>query len=195
MSPVEFNLSALAAFIFIYTFTPGPGNIVAFSAISRYKWKKGWPMIAGIVAATFIIQLACALAVYYLGAKMPQVIPWLKHLGVIYLLWLAYSIYHTKNIEEEHTQQGFLSGFFIQLANMKVYLFGITVQSVYIEPFYPELRHMLLAMLCIATVEALASLTWAAVGGSIGRYYNKHIKVFNAVLALALVALAVSLEI
>lgn len=171
----------------INSFTPGPGNILALNTVSRYGIKKGRPLFLGIFAGYYSVQILCAVIVYGLGSTIPGVLTVIKYLGAVYILWLAVSIASSK-LEPAINEQSssFFKGFLLQFANVKVYLFGMTALSLYVVDYFNTFQAMLAFVLTIATIGTIATATWIGMGALIQKFYQRHFRLINIVLALML---------
>lgn len=94
--------------------------------------------------------------------------------------------------KREKKSPSFWVGFFLQLSNVKVILYGITVYSVYLIPLFskssqlPKLHQLLLCIPLLAIVGASSCILWALLGSVLQNILNKHARVSNTVMALML---------
>ncbi len=171
----------------INAFTPGPGNILALNTITNYGWKKGKPLFFGIFAGYYVVQTLCGIFVYGISTFLPQVLGILKYIGAAYILWLAIHIAISKPPEENTEKSAsFLKGFLLQFVNVKIYMFGITALTGYVTDFYTSLPMLLLFEYSIATIGTIATATWIGLGSLIQRFYRRHFRPINIILALTL---------
>ena len=176
---------------FIYAvvnaFTPGPGNILALNTVTNYGWKKGKPLFLGIFAGYYVVQIICAVFVFGVGTFLPDVLNIMKYVGAAYILWLAIHIAISKpEISEGKGSASFLKGFMLQFVNIKIYMFGITALTGYITPYSTALLVLLEFELIIATIGTIATSTWIGMGLLIQKFYLKHYRIINIILALTL---------
>ncbi len=176
---------------FIYSvinaFTPGPGNILALNTVTNYGYKKGRPLYWGIFAGYYVVQVICAVFVFWVSTFLPDVLGIMKYIGAAYILWLAVHIALSKpTIGTVEKSASFLKGFLLQFVNVKIYLFGITALTGYITEYSTSLWVLLLFEIIIATIGTIATLTWIGMGVLIQRAYQKYYRVINIVLALTL---------
>ena len=176
---------------FIYAvvtaFTPGPGNILALNTVTNYGWKKGKPLFLGIFAGYYVVQIICAVFVFGVGTFLPDVLNIMKYVGAAYILWLAIHIAISKpEISEDKGSASFLKGFMLQFVNIKIYMFGITALTGYITPYSTALLVLLGFELIIATIGTIATSTWIGMGLLIQKFYLKHYRIINIILALTL---------
>jgi len=178
----------------INAFTPGPGNILALNTVTNYGWRRGRPLFFGIFTGYYVVQILCALFVYGVSAFLPGMLNVLKYLGAAYILFLAIHIAVSRP-EEENTEKSasYLKGFLLQFVNIKIYLFGITALSGFITDYSTALPVLVAAELFIATLGSIATGTWIALGMLIQKFYRKHYRPINIILALTLVECIVSI--
>lgn len=182
------------AYCVMNAFTPGPGNILALNTVTNYGWKKGRPLFFGIFAGYYAVQILCALFVYGVSALLPGVMNALRYVGAAYIVYLAYHMAVSRPAEAREKQAAsFAKGFLLQFVNVKIYMFGMTALTGFVVPYDASLTTLLLFELIIATIGTVATCTWIAGGMLIQRFYGKHYKVINLVLALALLECAYSM--
>lgn len=171
----------------INAFTPGPGNILALNTVTNYGWKKGKPLFFGIFAGYYAVQIICALFVYGVSSFLPGVMDVLKYVGAAYILYLAIHIAVSRPAEEQGEKSAsFLKGFLLQFVNVKIYMFGITALTGFVVDYNSSLAALLLFEIVIATIGTIATCTWIAGGLLIQKFYLKHYRIINIVLALTL---------
>jgi len=171
----------------INAFTPGPGNILALNTVNSYGWKKGKPLFLGIFAGYYVVQIICALFVYGIGAFLPNALRILKYIGAAYILWLAIHVAISKPADDEHSEEAsFWKGFMLQFVNVKIYMFGITALTGYITDYSTALTALIGFELLIATIGTIATCTWIGLGILIQKFYFRHYKAINIILALTL---------
>ncbi len=171
----------------INAFTPGPGNILALNTVNSYGWKKGKPLFFGIFAGYYVVQIICALFVYGIGAFLPSALKILKYIGAAYIFWLAIHVAISKPTTDDSAEgASFWKGFMLQFVNVKIYMFGITALTGYITDYSTALITLVGIELLIATIGTIATCTWIGMGILIRRFYLRHYKVINIILALTL---------
>ena len=74
----------------------------------------------------------------------------------------------------------------LQFVNIKIYMFGITALTGYITPYSTALMVLLGFELIIATIGTIATSTWIGMGLLIQKFYLKHYRIINIILALTL---------
>ena len=171
----------------INAFTPGPGNILALNTVTNYGYKKGRPLFFGIFAGYYVVQILCAVFVYGVNTLLPNVMGVIKYIGAAYILWLAIHIAFSKPSPEgtEHSAS-FWKGFMLQFVNVKIYMFGVTALTGYVVPHMSSFPALLFFELVIATIGTIATCTWIGMGVLIQKFYLRHFRIINIILALTL---------
>lgn len=178
----------------INAFTPGPGNILALNTVTNYGWKKGRPLFFGIFTGYYVVQLICAVFVFGIAAFLPSVLGVMKYIGAAYILWLAIHIALSKPEKDDDSRSAsYMKGFLLQFVNVKIYLFGMTALTGYITDYHTSLNALVIAELFIATLGSFATLTWIGMGALIQKFYLKHYRIINILLALTLVECIISI--
>lgn len=171
----------------VNAFTPGPGNILALNTVTNYGWKNGKPLFFGIFAGYYVVQILCALFVFGVSTLLPNVLTVLKYVGAAYILWLAIHIAISKPETGASGQSAsFFKGFLLQFVNVKIWMFGITALTGYITDYSTAFSTLLFYELVIATIGSVATGTWIALGLLIQKFYGKHYRIINIILALTL---------
>lgn len=189
--------SAIGGFLLyclVNAFTPGPGNLLALSTITNFGWRRGRPLFLGIFAGYYAVQLICAALVYGVGALLPSLLGAMKYAGAAYILYLAIHIARSRpGMGSEGRQASFWRGFALQFVNVKIYLFGVTALSGYVTPYNRTLWVLVLFELGIATIGSIATLSWIAAGAAMQRFYLRHCRAANILMALILLECAYSI--
>ena len=171
----------------INAFTPGPGNILALNTVTNYGYQKGKPLFFGIFAGYYAVQISCAVFLYGVSTLLPDVMGVMKYIGAAYILWLAIHIAISRPSSEDTEQSAsFWKGFMLQFVNVKIYMFGVTALTGYIVSYKSAFPVLLLFELVIATIGTIATCTWIGMGVLIQKFYLRHFRVINIILALTL---------
>lgn len=189
---------ALASFVVITTFTPGPNNISSASMGLLHGYKKSLGYLFGIVTGFFLIMLICG----WISATIIQLLPSLEIIlrifGAIYILWLAF---HTLKAnysfkEEQQTMMGFSNGFFLQLLNPKVTIYGLTLYSTFLGDAVANWGVLLISALAFTGVGFCAISSWTLFGATIRTYLNSPFlkSLLNTILFILLVFTAIEIS-
>ena len=191
------NLAAFITYVLVTTFTPGPNNIMSMTNASRLGFKKSLPFSIGVGAGFLVMLLLCALFSSILYAAIPSIKPYMLGVGALYMLYLAYrtlkSAIHPHADEETNGHSSFLWGAILQCVNPKGILYGITVMSAYILPYYQAPVTLALISFVLGIICIISTVCWALFGSAFKALFSTHAKAVGVVMALLLVYCAVSL--
>ena len=141
----------------------------------------------GIFAGYYVVQILCSIFVYGVSSLLPNVMEVMKYIGAAYILWLAIHIAFSKPSTENAEQSAsFLKGFMLQFVNVKIYMFGVTALTGYVVGYMSSFPALLFFELVIATIGTIATCTWTGLGVLIQKFYLRHFRVINIILALTL---------
>jgi len=144
------NLPAFFIYVLTTTFTPGPNNLLAMSNGLHTGFKRTMRFLGGIFTGFILVMLICGLVNFVLLSLLPSIKLWLNLLGAGYMLYLAYYVMTAKPHNDEEPYQGlntFKAGFSMQFINLKGILYGVTVFSNFIIPYYQSPLLILLFIL------------------------------------------------
>lgn len=190
-----FNITAFLSYVFVTTFTPGPNNIMSMTNGNNYGYKKTLKYILGVTTGFAVIMILCNYLNLLLVGFVPKLKIYMDILGVAYMLYLAIKI--LKSSSNTHNSQSkslntFTAGLTMQFVNPKVILYGITVTSSFILPYYNDIGTLFLFSIFFALIAFLSTSCWALFGSLFQKFLSKYNKLFNIVMALLLVYSALS---
>ncbi|MTH54868.1 lysine transporter LysE [Bacillus mangrovi] len=191
MSVVSFLL-----FAFVTSFTPGPNNIMAMAFANQYGFKRTFKFCLGVGAGCFLILLACSSFNMLLGTYLPKVEFFMTIIGSAYMLYLAFQILKSKPGSKNDSNPkniSFTAGMMLQFINPKLILYGITVISTFILPYYASPASFLFFSLFLAFLGFLATILWAFFGAVFQKFLQQYRMQFNVLMALLLMYSAVSI--
>jgi threonine/homoserine/homoserine lactone efflux protein len=189
------NLTPFLIYVIVVTFTPGPNNIMSMVNGMRYGYKKMLRFLAGIVTGFFIVMFISGLLNVALTNLIPDSGHWLKILGALYMLYLAYHVLRSGPIEENPEKgsiNSFKFGFTMQFLNIKAILFGVSVYSLFIIDLYKSPWMIFLFALFLALNALAATSAWALGGNLFRNVGQKHYRIVNFVMAGLLIYTAIS---
>jgi len=193
------EILALISFVAVTTYTPGPNNISAASMGVLYGYKRTLPYMLGMVSGFFMMLTLTGLISGFLLEKIPAFELILRIAGALYILWLAWHTLqasYTFDEEEETKPLGFIQGFLLQVLNVKVIVYGLTLYGTFLAGKIPSLLQLVLSALIFAGVGFTSVSLWTLFGAGIRRYLNrpKVRQAVNIFLALLLVYTAVDMS-
>ncbi|WP_338752686.1 LysE family transporter [Bacillus sp. FJAT-52991] len=189
-------LSSFLLFVFITSFTPGPNNIMAMALANKHGFKKTLTFSLGVSIGFFVITLLCSVFNILLISVMPIIEFPLTIFGVGYMLYLAFKVLTSKDIDDgndESNRNFFFIGTLLQFVNPKGILFGITVVATFILPYYTSYFSYLLFSLFLGIVGFMSTFSWSLFGSIFQKFLLQYRKPFNLIIAILLVYSAVSI--
>ncbi|MCG8539083.1 MAG: LysE family transporter [Clostridia bacterium] len=191
-----FKLVPFLSYAFVVTFTPGPNNIMSMANANRFGFKKNFKFILGVFTGFFIILLLSSYFNLILFNILPKIRGFMGLLGAGYMTYLAIKIMKSnKEVSSEDNRQlvSFFTGMAIQFVNPKGILYGITVMSTFIIPYYKSNVSLFLFSIFLASLAFVSTLCWAAFGIIFQRFLSKYRRYFNILMGLLLIYSAISI--
>ena len=188
------SLLPFLLFAFVTSITPGPTNILVLSNSARYGFKATLPIIFGACASAAVIVL---LVGYGLGESLKQ-IPLLQYamqwLGVTWLSYLAWQIYHSAtetfdpDVSGNQKRPGLLTAAGLQWINPKTWMMAMAVVSVFADNGADRFDHIVYLSFAFFVIALPCMTAWAVLGSSVNQWLRstKALGNFNRSMGLLL---------
>lgn len=190
------NLHAFLIYVLVVIFTPGPNNILSMVNGMRNGYQKILRFLVGIVSGFFIVMFISGLLNVAVANLIPESEHWLKILGALYMLYLAYHVLRSGPIEEnpdpKRSINTFRFGFTMQFLNIKAILFGVSVYSLFIIEHYKNPLVIFLFAIFLALIAFVATSAWALGGSLFKTFGQKHYRIINLFMAGLLIYTAIA---
>lgn len=149
----------------------------------------------GITAGFLIVMSVCTLFSSTLYLALPKVKFFMQLFGAAYMLYLAWKIWksHSDLTMETGKTAGFFAGMVLQFMNPKIYIYAITAMTLYILPVFHSAPSLAAFTLVLAIIGASRSYVWALFGAIFCKFFAKHTKAVNHIMALLLAYCAAAL--
>ncbi len=185
------NLSVLLTYVIVSSITPGPNNIMSMYICSTHGLWNGRRFICGAACGFTVLFMLCAVLNYTLSAFIPVVEPYMKWLGVAYLVFLAAMILFGSKKDKDNTAKldranSVVAGFLLQYVNVKGILFGITVFAMYVTPYTATIWPAFGFALLFGVIGLASLVLWGAGGVALRRVFARYGTAFNIVMAALL---------
>jgi threonine/homoserine/homoserine lactone efflux protein len=161
----------------------------------RYGYAKMLQFLAGIVSGFFIVMFISGLLNVAIANLIPDSGHWLKILGAVYMLFLAYHVIRSGPVEENTEKRSintFGVGFTMQFLNIKAILFGVSVYSLFIIDLYKSPLMIFLFALFLTCTTFVATSAWALGGNLFRDFGRKHYRIVNFIMAGLLIYTAIA---
>ena len=134
------NIPAFLVYCAIMAVTPGPNNLMSLylgaSGGSRF-----WRFFAGSMAGLFVKCALCGLLNVLLAEKIPALVPYLKWLGALYMLYLAFGMVRSglkpAGDDQRSGEGSFQSGILLQVLNVKSWVAALSIFPCTSSPLPP----------------------------------------------------------
>lgn len=169
--------------------SPGPNNILLLTTASKYGFKKNLKFMAGIWTGSMTLMTLSGLLCRTMSEIMPGVWSIMKYVGAAYLLYLAWGTFRRLPPGESSSDKepSYVSGIVLQLINMKIIFYGLTMFTSFILPYVTSPLALLGYAFYLMVMGAIGNIIWAFAGNVLKKFYTEHYKLMNLVMALLLV--------
>ena len=109
-----------------------------------------------------LVQAICTVAIATVGSVLSSALSVLKYAGGIYMIYLSIQIIRSSphNTETEE-YPSFKKGLLLQLINVKIYFYIISLLTAYFIPYSKNAFSLALWGIFAVIIGSMASLTWA----------------------------------
>ena len=158
----------------------------------KYGRRRSLGMWRGLLAGFCILLMINIFLCHFIGEAVGPYVVWLKYLGAAYILWLAFKLWKSPSDDSARVEGcSFWSGLLVQLTNVKMLLFELTVFSMFVLPYTDSIGSLFAIGTLLVLAGPMANLAWLLAGEYLRRFFSQKMHVVNAVLALLLAACAV----
>lgn len=190
-----FHLYDFLIYCFITAYTPGANNLLSMSNAIRLGFRRSVPFNLGILVGFAVVMSVCTAFSATLYSYLPKIKIAMQILGAAYMLYLAWKVLKSSSdLNADGVKEAsFLSGMLLQFANPKIYIYAISAMSLYILPVYHSVSALIAFTVILSLIGASGSFIWALFGSAFCKFFSKHTKLVNTMMALLLVYCAASL--
>jgi threonine/homoserine/homoserine lactone efflux protein len=184
-------LTALAAFAFVTSITPGPNNMMLLASGANFGFRRSIPHMLGIGIGFTVMVMLVGAGLMQLFDAWPRSYTILKVLSAAYMLWLAWKIANSASPEGMNagaTPMTFLQAALFQWVNPKAWTMALSAITLYAP------GRELLAVLWVAIIFGAINLPtvslWTVLGQKLRLLLSNatRLRAFNWTMAVLLVA-------
>ncbi|WP_321829862.1 LysE family translocator [Thalassovita sp.] len=184
-------ITALAAFAFVTSITPGPNNLMLMASGANYGFRRTIPHMLGVALGFVLMVALVGVGLMGLFDAFPVTHTVLKVAGIAYLLWLAWKIANAGMPDTSGstgTPMTFLQAAAFQWVNPKAWQMALTAITLYA----PE--RTVFSILMVAAIFGAVNLpsvsSWTVLGQQMSRVLSspQRLRAFNIFMAVLLVA-------
>lgn len=188
------SFTVLISFIiysFVTSVTPGPNNIMLAASGVNFGFRRSIPHILGIGIGFGFMVSVVGLGIGSLISSNIVLYELLKIIGITYLLYLAYKIYHSSSVDTTSGKSKpltFLQAAMFQWVNPKAWIMAMGAVTTYLSS-QSELYWYVIIGVIYGAIRIPSTGVWALIGEKLQKYIHepKKLKTFNMVMALLLV--------
>ncbi|CAN7335899.1 LysE family translocator [Duganella sp. LjRoot269] len=186
-------LFPLCTFAAISSITPGPNNAMILASGLNYGFARSLPHLFGISCGFTFMIFATGMGLHAVFEQAPMLQVMLKYAGAVYLLWLAWKLAHAAPMSAEQAAiskpMSFLGAAAFQWVNPKGWVMAVSALTTYLPPGFKVGDVALLAGV-FGVIGIFCVGSWAMFGVAMRRVLQdaRSVRIFNVVMALALVA-------
>ena len=184
LSVIIFSISA--------SVTPGPNTIMAMSSGLTFGMRRSMPLLWGICLGFSLMLFFVGIGIGQVFALFPQLTLYMKVVGVVYLLYLAYVIANSGELKKGakfDEPLNFLKGVLFQWVNPKAWVVCVSAVSTFTTPGNSYTSQILLLTCAFLIVGPLSVGIWICLGAFLKQHLTNpsYIKNFNKFMAFLLI--------
>jgi threonine/homoserine/homoserine lactone efflux protein len=185
-------LYALVLFCFVSGVTPGPNNLMLMSSGVNFGFRRTLPHLLGVILGFSLMVALIGLGLDAIFTRFPRLLPVMRWLGAIYLLWLAWKIVHSGPVREGEARGrplGFFGAAAFQWINPKAWVIAISALTAYAVSADYTISVLAVALTYLA-VGIPSSGAWVLFGAAMRKALSdpRRARPFNWTMAALLVA-------
>ena len=171
------DIPALAIFLFVGAFSPGPNNLLASYSGFNFGIKKTLPLVYGVTFGFPIVLIAVNSGLAIVFNKFPVFQEILKILGSGFLIYMAYKIaFGNKSDEKEIKNPAkFFNMIIFQFINPKAVLIAIITVSTFISQNENFVRDSIIVIIFAIFFSFTSIMSWSLLGKFLQRFANNEI--------------------
>lgn len=185
-------LGPLALFALVSSITPGPNNVMLAASGLNFGFRRSMPHLLGVNLGFTLMIFLVGIGLGSVFQQVPALYTVLKYAGAAYLLYLAWKIANSGDVEEGQARgkpMTFLQAAAFQWVNPKAWVMAVGVIATY-TPQAGFFANLVIATMVCGIVNLPSIGIWVTFGTALRRVLHRPgaIRAFNIVMALLLVA-------
>jgi len=185
------DIPALAIFLFVGAFSPGPNNLLASYSGFNFGIKKTLPLVYGVTFGFPIVLIAVNSGLAIVFNKFPMFQEILKILGSGFLIYMAYKIAFSNKSDEKEIKNPakFFNMIIFQFINPKAVLIAIITVSTFISQNENFVRDSIIVISFAIFFSFTSIMSWSLLGKFLQRFANneKFLTIYNYIMSFLLI--------
>lgn len=196
---MNYPIVTLITLVVSSIYTPGPNNLMCMALGQKIGFRRTSKYIIGACLGYSCMLMSIYLFNSVLYRLLPSIDTALGIFGGLYLCYLAWCVFNgSKNKSKKNKaiipeDKLFITAFFLQFVNMKAVIFALMVFSTFVFPYFNDIPRVTIFIAGLVTLTFSSLSLWAGGGAFLNKFITNHEKVFNIVMALALLYCAFSI--
>jgi threonine/homoserine/homoserine lactone efflux protein len=190
------EMTALLILSTAASFTPGPNTTLSTALAANHGMRSALKFILAVPVGWGLLLGLCMAGLGHLVLAVPT-LRWLILLGgTLYLLWMAYRLWGTRELASAHADRlniTFFQGVSVQFLNIKAWMLALSVVAGWVAGKEDALARSFVLLPIMMGFGLVSNLTYAAMGSLLRQWLAQGIRlvVFNRCMAVALVFTAI----
>ena len=196
MLPIDYFLFLQIAFFL--TITPGTPRVIIVTYTINYGLKRSITTAIGDVSANTLQMILVALGVGSLVSAYPNILDYLKWIGVLYLLYIAYdlvkyskSLNFDKSLSAKSNFSLFKDGFLVAFLSPKAWIFFGAIFPQFLNLAGDFTIQLIILIVSWVILDFSTLMLYGFTAQKIVSWFNANPKTINTISACALVAIAI----
>lgn len=193
-SPEE--LMALLVLSTAASFTPGPNTTLSTALAANRGMRSALKFVLAVPIGWGLLLSLCMAGMGNLVLALPALRWVIMVSGTLYLLWMAYRLWGTREMATASTDRlniSFVQGVSLQFLNIKAWMLALSLVAGWVAGKEDAMARSMLLLPIMMAFGLISNLTYAAVGSLLRQWLSEGIRllVFNRCMATALLFTAV----
>jgi threonine/homoserine/homoserine lactone efflux protein len=185
------DIPALAIFLFVGAFSPGPNNLLASYSGFNFGIKKTLPLIYGVTFGFPLVLITVNSGLAIVFNKFPVFQEILKILGSGFLIYMAYKIAFSSKSDEKEIKNPakFFNMIIFQFINPKAVLIAIITVSTFIGQNENFVRDSIIVISFAIFFSFTSIMSWSLLGKFLQRFANneRFLTIYNYTMSFLLI--------
>ncbi|MEY3886180.1 MAG: Cysteine/O-acetylserine efflux protein [Pseudomonadota bacterium] len=190
------ELTALLVLSTAASFTPGPNTTLSTALAANRGMRSALKFILAVPIGWGLLLSLCMAGLGNLVLAVPA-LRWVIMLsGTLYLLWLAYRLWGTREMATANADRlniSFMQGVSLQFLNIKAWMLAISLVAGWVAGKEDALARSMVLLPIMMCFGLVSNLTYAIVGSLLRQWLSEGLRllVFNRCMATALLFTAI----
>ena len=194
------EFTALLVLATAMSFTPGPNTTLSTALAANHGLRRAMPFVCAVPVGWSALLVVCTLGLGALVVAVPLLSWSIKLVGVAYLLWLAFKISRSRQLNQADAARlnvTFWQGAALQFVNIKAWMLALAIVSGWIAGRADTGLRFAVVLAVMLAFAFASNLTYALVGSLLRDWLSgpagsgQRLRWFNRAMAAVLVVTAV----